>query len=264
VPLSFAVAASSAVPVLLSPLTLRNYAGECGQRLPPAARKDTAGEAAAGESGYRVRMLQSSAESYVNVRERPYLHLVDGGLADNLGLRGLLDRVVARGSIQDSLHDVAAGSIRKVILIAVNSERETADRIDLSDRVPTVAQVANALLFGAGSRSTRVTLAMLDDDLQRWNAELARVRGGPGSPFAADAEIHVVSVSLRDVPDPERRRLALQVPTAFTIAAEDVKLLQDAGREVLQRSPAFQRLTRSLGAAPAPPRAADAASAPAT
>lgn len=243
VPLSFAVAASSAVPLLLSPMTLRNHAGSCVQ--PPLS---TPGNTVSTEADYRTRMLKASAESYIDVRERPYLHLVDGGLADNLGLRGLLDRVVATGSIQDSFRDMAPGSIHKLILIAVNSERDLAERIDQSDRVPTAAQVMNALLFGAGSRVTQMTLAMLEDDLRRWNEELKRHRGAPDSPFAADAEIHVISVSLRDVPDPERRRLTLRVPTAFTIAPADVRLLQDGAREALQRLPAFQRLRRSLGA----------------
>lgn len=243
VPLSFAVAASSAVPLLLSPMTLHNHAGSCAP--PPAARL---GNLASAEANYRSRMLKASAESYTNVRERPFLHLVDGGLADNLGIRGLLDRVVATGSIQDSFRDMPPGSIRKLVLVAVNSERDLAERIDQSDRVPTLAQVMDALLFGAGSRVTQMTLAMLEDDLRRWNEELMRHRGTGDSPFAADAEIHFVSVSLRDVPDAERRHLALRVPTAFTIAPGEVQLLQDAAREALRRSPAFQGLRESLGA----------------
>jgi len=241
VPLSFAVAASSAVPLLLTPVTLRNHAGDCAHPPLPAT-----GNAVSAEADYRTRMLKASAESYLDVRERPFLHLVDGGLADNLGMRGLLDRVVATGSIQDSFRDVKPGSIRKLILIAVNSERDLAERIDQSDQVPSTGQVMDALLFGAGSRVTQMTLAMLDDDLRRWSQELQRHRGAPGSPFAADAALHVISISLRDVPDPHRRRSALQVPTAFTIAPSDVQLLQDAGREALRRSPAFQQLRQSL------------------
>lgn len=255
VPLSFAVASSSAVPLALSPMTLRNHADACAH--PPVAYPEAA---VSVETGYRARMLKASEESYIDVRERPFLHLVDGGLSDNLGLRGLLDRLVATGSIQDSFRDMAPGSIHKLVLIAVNSERDLAERIDRSDRVPTVYQVMDALLFGAGARTTQMTLAMLDDDLRRWNEELKRHRGWHDSPFAADAEIHVVSVSLRDVPDAARRRQVLQVPTAFTIDPGDVQLLQQAGREALYQSPAFQRLRRSLGVgSPSLPSRLDAA-----
>lgn len=38
---------------------------------------------------------------YLDVKKTPYIHLVDGGLADNLGLRAVLDRVHALGRFLD-------------------------------------------------------------------------------------------------------------------------------------------------------------------
>jgi len=248
VPLSFAVAASSAVPLVLSPMTLHNHAGSC-----PHLPLPNPGGTTSIAANYRSRMMKIGAESYIDARERPFLHLVDGGLADNLGIRGLLDRVVATGSIQDSFRDRPPGSIRKLILITVNSERAPAEQIDQSDRVPTIAQATGALLFGAGSRGTQMTLALLEDDLQRWNEELKHQRGTSDSPFASDAEIYVVSVSLRDVPNTERQRLLLRVPTAFTIEPGDVQLLQDSAHEALRRSSTFQRLRQDLSTPTRPP-----------
>jgi NTE family protein len=243
VPLSFAVASSSAVPILLTPMTLRNYAGQCPA--PPLAAPPTG----SGDS-FRARVLQATARSYLDAHERPFLHLVDGGVSDNLGVRSLIDQVVAGGSFQATFRGAAPGSIRQLLLIAVNSERDLAERIDRSDRVPSTGQVMDALLFGAGARETQVTLAMLDEDVQRWSRELHAQRGVQGSPFAADAQINVISISLRDIDDPTLRRSVLQVPTAFTIAPEDVTRLQEAGRAALRGSAEFQRLRRSLGAAP--------------
>ncbi len=240
-PLSFAVAASSAVPLLLSPVTLRNHADACPQ----------AASAPAPAQDYRARMLQSSVESYRNARERPYIHLVDGGVTDNLGVRLMLDRLVATGSMTANFSEVTPGTIRRLILVTVNSERSLTERVDNSDRVPTTTQVLESLIFGAGSRETQVTLAMLNDDQRRWRDEILRTRGQPGSPFAADAEIHVVSVSLHDVPDDKIRHSLLRVPTAFTIEAHDVIELQRAGAAALRASPAFQRLKQSLDTLPA-------------
>lgn len=241
VPLSFAVAASSSVPILLSPMTLRNYAGRC-------ATQDLPVGAGTPEDNYRVRLLRASAEAYRDSDARPYIHLVDGGVADNLGVRTLLDRLVAGGSFRAGWRERAPGSIHQLILIAVNSERDVAERIDSSDRVPTTGQVIDTLVFGAGSRETHATLALLKDDMARWQRELIAERGTEGSPFAADAELHVISIGLRDVEDPAARRALLQVPTAFTIDARQVKHLEQAGREALRRSPEFQRLRDRLGA----------------
>lgn len=165
VPLSFAVAASSAVPVLLSPMTLRNYAGSCPQSAQVAS-------AAQGDRNVQARMLHANAQSYLDVQARPYLHLVDGGLTDNLGVRGLLDRSIADGSLDARFRGLPPHSFRKLVLISVNSERDTAERIDESDRVPSTAQVLDALVFGAGSRATQETLAVMNDNARRWTQEL--------------------------------------------------------------------------------------------
>ena len=240
-PLSFAVAASSAVPLLLSPVTVHNHADACPHPAPP---DPPATDAPAQD--YRSRLLQRSADTYRNAKDKPFIHLVDGGVTDNLGVRLMLDRMVALGSMSANFADVKPGSIRRLVLVTVNSERGLTERVDNSDRVPTTTQVLETLIFGAGSRETEVTLALLNDDTRRWRAEIARTRGQPGSPFAADAEIHVVSVSLHDVPDDKMRHSLLRVPTAFTIEARDVVDLQQAGAQALRAAPAYRALQASL------------------
>jgi NTE family protein len=242
VPLSLAVSASSAVPILLSPVTMRNYAGSCPQSKQIA-------EAAMDDRNVQARLLHASMESFLDAENRPYLHLVDGGLVDNLGVRGLLVRTVAGGSLDASFQNLPAGSVRKIILISVNSERDTAERIDRTDQVPKLGKVLDALVFGAGSRATHETIAAMNDSARRWTEELAAVRGKEGSPFAADAEIHVISVSLRDLQDKKTRELLLHVPTALTILPPQVRQLEEAGQTVLRASPEFKRLRDSLVAA---------------
>jgi NTE family protein len=219
-------------------MTLRNYSGACG--LPSPVLQGPA------EDNFRTRLMRASAESYLDAEKRPYIHLVDGGLNDNLGIRRLLDRLVASGSLSAPFRDAAPGSIRRVVFIAVNSERDLGERIDQADRVPTTRQVVDTLLFGVGGQITQVTLAIMSDDRERWHRELAKQRGAAGSPFAADAELHVITVSLRDVEDPTLRNLILAVPTAFSIDAEEVRKLVQAGREALRNSPEFQRLRHAL------------------
>ena len=239
VPLSLAVAASSSVPILLSPVTLRNYAGSCPQagQLADAVRSDR---------NLPARLLHANVQSYLDAEDRPYLHLVDGGLVDNLGVRGLLDRTAARGSLDASFGNLPAGSVHKIVLVSVNSERDTAERIDRSDRVPVTPQVLDALIFGAGSRATNETIAAMNDNARRWANELTAVRGTKDSPFAPDAEIHVISVSLRDLKDPQLRQKLLQVPTALTILPVQARQLVEAGRAALRESPEFRRLRESL------------------
>ena len=55
------------------------------------------------------RACCSSSQSYRNAQQRPYIHLVDGGLVDNLGVRSLVDRIIAGGSLDASFRRPAAG-----------------------------------------------------------------------------------------------------------------------------------------------------------
>ncbi len=241
-PLSYAVAASSSVPLLLSPITMRNYAGSCLQSQQAMA-------AAHGGDNLQAHLLHASVQSYLDAEERPYLHLVDGGLIDNLGVRGLLVRAAAGGALDASFQHLPRGSVHKIVLISVNSARDSGERIDRSDRVPGVGQVINALVFGAGSRATGETLEAMSDNSRRWRQELEAVRGRADSPFAADAELYIISVSLGDVKD----TALLQVPTALTILPWQVNQLQEAGRSALRASPDYQRLLAGLRPAPATP-----------
>ncbi len=246
VPLSFAVTASSAVPLLLSPVTLRNYRGDCP--LPPEIdRPPTVSD----DGGFRARLFRAQERSYLDARARPYIHLVDGGLADNLGVRRLLDRALAGGGVGAAFSEVAlpAGSVKRVVVIVVNAERDPARRIDESDRVPTTTEVVDALLFGAGARATGETQEFLVDVAQRWREDIKGDRSERFRAFAPDAQIFLIQVNLRDAPEGEARRRLLQVPTAFSIDAGEVSGLVAAGRSVLRASKEFQDLRRSLGKA---------------
>ena len=257
VPLSFAVAASSAVPIVLSPLTVKNFADQC----PPEARQRmvrAAGSPAREAGDYRQRLYRAQINEYLDASKRPYIHLVDGGLADNLGVQRLLDRALMDRGLRDTFREMAVvtGSVRKVVLVVVNAERDPTRNLDLSDKVPGMLDVADALLFGTGARATNETQEYLQDVMRAWHREAkSRGQSGGADVFAPDAEIHVITVNLRDAPEDRRPRL-LQVETAFSIPDQEVSELIAAGRQVLLASPDFRRLTQSLTARTEPAEAA--------
>lgn len=243
VPLSFAVASSSAVPLLLSPMTLKNYADQCPER-----RSTSAASARAATGDYRARLYRAHELSYTDAQRKPYIHLVDGGLADNLGVQRLLDRALAGGGLRQTFSEVGIPprTIRKLVLITVNAERDPSVDINQSDKVPNMVQVVDALLFGTGARATRETQEFLRDTTRQWQQALAAGSAGSTDVFAPDAEIHVIPVNLRDAPDDIARRRLLQVPTAFSITSEEVTDLVEAGGSVLRHSPEFRALVQSL------------------
>jgi NTE family protein len=242
IPLSFAVASSAAVPLLLTPMRLANHAASCEAAMPRSGGNQRGMD-------FRVRMLAQQARQYRNPDRYPNLHLVDGGLSDNLGLRALLDRMIATGELSDSFAGAPEGSIDTLALIVVNAERDSEAGIEAKEDVPGIGDVLDTLVFGAGSRETNVTLGILADDVRRWRAELEAERGRPGSPFTADAELHVVTLELREIPDRRLRNKALRMATSFTLPADDVALLRLAGRAVVESDTDFRRLRARLSGA---------------
>ena len=122
-PLSHAVVSSSAVPVIFTPVTLRNYGGSCGYHFPPWA------EAARGPRdrtwpGNRVDQRYRSLQRLSDGRERPYLHLVDGGIADNLGLYLIIEELQELEASRAFRAAAGIGSLRRIAIVVVNAHSE--------------------------------------------------------------------------------------------------------------------------------------------
>jgi len=85
-PVSRAVTASSAVPGAFSSIILKNYAGTCGYQLPEWATK-ALDERQVNTRRYHLAKILSD---YQDTEAQPYIHLLDGGISDNLGIRVII------------------------------------------------------------------------------------------------------------------------------------------------------------------------------
>ena len=94
--LSRAAATSSAVPVVLSAVTFDNYGGTCGYEYPPWVRDVAKTEGRIRPSARALQRYREMQE-FQNSKDRPYIHLVDGGVADNIGMRSVLEALEALG-----------------------------------------------------------------------------------------------------------------------------------------------------------------------
>jgi NTE family protein len=250
-PVARAVTASSAVPLLFSPLTITNRAGECGWQTPLWAEQ-------ALSSPDRTSRLYNLASSMMALNDRedhPYLHLFDGGLADNLGLRAMLDGVLRYDGIMQALEGMGANDTRHVIVILVNAE--TALDVESSRRMqtPTFAASIGAATSVPLQRYSFETVALLRDRLSDWEQESYEAECGPKGAVAraksgdkADDAVckgvafHFVEVNFSEIEDTEERNYLKALPTSFVLTDEAVDRLIAAGRQVLRDNSEFQRL----------------------
>ena len=256
VKLSRAASASSAVPVALSPVTINNYGGTCNYVLPPWL-KAFEGPNPPRPAARAVRELRD-VDIYNDSVLHPYIHLVDGGVSDNLGMRGVLDLLNILEALRDAGLPSPLDHVRSIIVFVVNSLSLPPNKWDEAEAPPGTVDV---LLKAAGTPIDHYSyeaVEQLKDIAARWRAEhrlrdLAGCSTNKDSPVCAavrppDAEIYAIDVSFAQLQDKaERDYLNLQ-PTSFVLPAEAVDRLRAAAGKIILESPEFQRLQKDAGA----------------
>ncbi|WP_454711847.1 patatin-like phospholipase family protein [Cupriavidus nantongensis] len=255
--LSRAAAASSAVPVVLTPITLNNYGGTCGYE-PPAWLKPFVDASDPPRPAARAaRHLREEAEFGDSIN-RPYLHFVDGGVSDNLGMRSVLDSL----ELMEALHWVGQPSpldhIRRIVVFVVNSLSTPKTAWDKSESPPGTLEI---LVKASGvpiDHYSYEATELLRDSQSRWQS-MRQVR--KSSAFAAnkdaavatalrtpDATIYAIDVSFSQLTDKAELAYLNELPTSFSITAEAVDRLRAAAGKIIIASPDFQRLLQDVGA----------------
>jgi NTE family protein len=240
-----AVAASSAVPLVFAPVTLNNNGGNCHYQLPnDLVDSDTAD--ATSTTAFRAQtraVYRANLKQYQDSQKRPYIHLLDGGLTDNLGLRSLLDttELYSNKTLYDRLE---SAKIHKIIIINVNAQSQRKNEIDGSASVPGTTDVVRAL--------TSIPIEKYSEDTQRQfqkYAEWWNENRGENAP-----RVYYISVNLLDLPPSPLREKVIHIPTTFYLAHSEVNNLRRAAKLLLAQSPEYQRLIKDIGVPSSAPK----------
>ena len=248
-PVARAVAASSASPAVLSPVTLRNYAGSCGYEIPQYIRE------CLEEHNVSRRLFQQAvhATSYMDGQKRPYIHLVDGGLSDNLGLRAIMDRIIFVRDPWSTLQMAGLEETRRVVFIVVNAETEPDIRLDQREKAPRIAQVLKAAPKVPIKQYNFETVELLRENLEKWVEEIRERRCGTRSTDSErkgaselgswhDIGSYLVEVNFDALSDESERSYLKGLPASFKLPSEAVDHLRVAAHRILRKSVEFQRL----------------------
>jgi len=249
--LARAAAASSAVPVVLSSITIDNYGGTCGFQLPPWTAMFMDAANPPRPAARTVKRLQE-LEAFANRAERPYLHLVDGGVSDNVGMRGVLDVLSTFEALHAAGQKTPYDHVRNMFIFVVNSLATPPNDWNKREDSPGLFDV---LLKATGTPIDRYsydTVETLRDIQARW-ASLRDVRDaikpypalGEKLEFvtrAPDINIRVIEVSFDALPDKKERAYLNTLPTSFVLDDEAVDRLRVAAKNAILASPEVKRL----------------------
>jgi len=270
-----AVTASLAFTPGFTPITLKNYNdGRCGYQTP--AWVGDALEAGA-EADPLLYAAARNVLSYEAIDKRPYVHLLDSGISDNIGIR--TPQLVFR--IASQLDELDEGSIRKLVIILVDAKPKTWFKGDLKARPPgmvTSVQTSASRPLANYSYETVNLLKRDIRDLRNAMEERQRNRnacsGLAGSlcdqadaackekvtsncleKFAVSDDkpapgsgIYLVHISFELIDEQARRESFQTIPTSLQLPREDIDRLIDVAPELMNEDSEFHALLRDLDA----------------
>ena len=238
-PIGYACAASSAFPILLTPLTLRNYG-------PPLDLSQDV-EYVLGKENARADLnadLRTHAWEYYNNKTNEYIHLADGGLVDNQGLQSILDEFDTNGIINRRLN-YSTIPLKRLIIVNVNAGVAGENKSGRDPAPPSVASVVeSSMISSMDVLSARRWMDIRDKCIELFKAAIDR---GANTPSLSQLEEpYRIEVSFRNIRDPELRRQAMALPTSFKLSPEQLALIDKVVPELVKEDPEFQRLQASL------------------
>jgi len=247
-PVARAVAASSAVPVLFSSITIDNRAGSCGFEMKPyvlAALEDP-------EPFSRRRHLVEKYIKYLDSETNPYLHLYDGGLTDNLGIRPGLNRLTIADDAWAFVKARGAGDTRRLVFIVVNAQSESKTLYSRSaSPVPFMDAIlgATSIPLNEYTFESLVTLHVVighfaGDIIKGRCADNEFIQGK--SYDCADFKAYLVYIDLDQLTDKEQRNRLKALPTSFVLQPEEVDELREAARTVLMNNKNLKKFIDEL------------------
>lgn len=240
--LSRAVAASAAVPLLMSPVMLVNRAGSCGFR--DLAWVDRT--LAERELSSRQFHLARKMRSYLDAQARPYIHLLDGALSDNLGLRSPLETVFAHGDAWNVVRRLGIADVRKVVFIAVNASTAPDAALSRAAVLPGLWHTLSAFKDIPIDRYSYETKELLSANFNRWAADIKAQRLRVGDSAGDDLQFFLVDVDFEALRDDVEREALMRIPTRWSLDQSAVERIRRSAGILLDDSAAFQELLRSL------------------
>jgi NTE family protein len=217
--------------------------------------QDVANREHAARPAGRTLLRYRDFKALEDGENRPYLHIVDGGVSDNLGLRGMLEAFEQLEASPTFQREMRFSELRHVVVIAVNSRSAPATDWDRKPAPPSVvSQVIQASSVPI-DRFSFDSVEVLRGMAARWadRRELAIARRLDAGQSRTEAEASVpkitfdaIDVSFDAIEDPSERREFMEMPTTFSLPAESIDRLRELGGRLLRNSRPYRTLLERI------------------
>jgi NTE family protein len=243
-----AVAASSAFPGLLTPLTLENHAARC------VFAADSIVLDMPRDPGFEIGTFDTeryhSARHFLSYDDtsRKYIHLLDGGLADNIGLRPMIRSLTSTAADFSLQLLIGSGRIRHVVFIVVNAKTQHDPEIERSPSPPGLVKVFQAVTGKPMGNYSRESIYRLHAAAHEMNEARSKSAHSGTPVLGVFPTVTAVEVSFDAIADSLTRHKYLNLPTSFRLPTATVDSLIAVGGCLLRESPKWIDFVRELKA----------------
>jgi NTE family protein len=250
-PVSRAVTASSAVPGAFPSIIIKNYAGSCNYRMPKWATKALN----EGKVNTRSYHMAKTLSNYQNRKIQPYIHLLDGGISDNLGIRVLINFTLIGGNIWNKLKKLDLEKTSKFAIIVVNAQKARDKSFSKRDFSIPIIDSLGAISSIPLAQYSFETMELLRNNITRWRESITTGRcghgtspkhtkqqGSSGAIPACAARTYLIEVDFDELQDESERNHLKNLPTSFHLESSDVDRLKAAAQKILADSVEFKKL----------------------
>ena len=234
-PVARAVAASAAFPGPFTPIVLNNYAGTCGVEMESWVTHALAERTPAS----RAYGLAMQYQTYADPKGKPHIYLLDGGISDNLGVRGATELLRARGV--QSFEELGLGNVRRELIIVVDASSRSGYKWGPTGKVPGLKGILSSTSNVMLSSTNYDTLYLLHQYTRQWNEEY-RAR----YPDRPELKSHIVHLKFEDLEDETERVYFNNVPTSLYLPGETVDKIREAAGRLLFQNREFRAFVEDL------------------
>jgi NTE family protein len=191
-----------------------------------------------------------TANRYLDPERTKYVHLLDGGVSDNLALRGVANGAIALDETTDTFRRIALKA-RRVLVLSVDGQSASDPALSKQRVVTGLGQIFGAVSGTQIDAYNFETLILTDGELRQLVESLRKVRCAQARVIeghdCADVRGALVHISLASIRDPQERQRLQAIPTGLTVPDTDVDLLVSSGERLVQQNPKIRELISDLG-----------------
>ncbi len=246
-PLSEAVAASAALPLVFAPIVIENYADRCNFNAP-----DWVNSADRPSTPAILRASAAAIQRYREKADVKFVKLLDGGMTDNLGLSGFVLELAASTKPYEPLTPRQAVNLKRFLFVVVDAGRPPGGDLSKDADSPEIMDLIQAVSDTAVDANVRAAYDAFVTEMEKWRERLIDYRCGltppevvalRGSMDGWDCHalsLQVAKVSFEAMREPSVKARLDRIPTRFKLPKDDVDLLISSAGSLLRQNPSYK------------------------